>query len=222
MKHILFVDIKGLEIACFVGIKYTMKEIPREVLMMNINGVRNITQDYLATKDMNQCLNTKFEVVDFTQTLDIGDCVYFVKQYIKNDEKVYRYYQLDISGQSENFIRKTRYLNVDRLIYQCNEANKAKTERPKTEQDENDRSWAVRDYFNRVDKAWRLYDSALLKTKPESHSQLAYHKRTLERDLDIAFKKACDAKVPVSDIRDAENQVLRERIRRIEDAQQQC
>ena len=219
MKYILFVDIKGLEIACFIGIKYTMKEIPREVLMMHVDNMRNITQDHLATKDLNQCLNTKFEVIDFTQTLDVNDQVYFVKQYTKNNEKVYRYYQLDFTGEGENFARKSRFMNVDRLIFQCNEANKAKADRSKTDQDPEDRSWAVRDYFNRVDKAWRLYDSALMKAKPETHSQLAYHKRTLEKDLDIAFKKACDAKVSIEDIRDVENQVIRERLRRLDDAQ---
>lgn len=222
MKYILCVDVKGLNIVCFTGIEYVMKEIPKEVLTLNINGVRNITQDYLATQDLNEHLGTNFDIMDFSQTLGVGDAVYFVKQYIRNNEKVYRYYHLDIKAETDKFVRKAKPVSVDKLIAQCNEANRIKATRSKNDQSIDDRSRAIRDYFNRVDKAWRLYDSALLKAKPDSHLQLAYNKRTLEKDLDIAFKKACDANVSVEDIRDVENQVIRERIRRIENAQQHC
>ena len=224
MRYILYADMEGISIETFINTHCRVKEIPVEVLQKRINGARNITNNHLSTDTMNKHLGTKFEVIDFTQCLDNGDILFVVKPIEKQSGVDHRYYMIEILGEPNQIVRRPRSQEIDELIEHCNSTNANKSFRNKEKlkpdclNERANEDWAKRDYFNRVDKAYRLYDSALSKVKPESMRDIAYHKRTLSRDLDLAFKRACDANVSPEDIRDIENQVLRERLRRLDNA----
>lgn len=221
MRYILYADMEGISIETFINTYCRIKEIPIEMLRNGIKNVRNITHTHLSTAAMNKHLNTKFEVIDFTQCLDNGDVLFVIKPTEKQNGPDHRYYMIEILGEPNQIIRRPKSQEIDELIECCinNNANKALKGKNSLRPDnlnisKSEREWAVRDYFNRVDKAYRLYDSALTKDKPESLSNLAYHKRTLARDLDLAFKRACEAKLTVEEIRSAELSVIKERMRR--------
>lgn len=215
MKYLLYADMLGISVEMFRGTHCRVKEIPIEVLQKRLGGIRNITHSHLSTQNMNKHLGTAFEVIDFTDCFDNGDVIFVIRPKELTSGQRDRYYTIEVLGDPDQIVRRPLVRNIDELIESCNKNNAEKSARDKdrTQSDKN-REWAVRDYFNRVDKAYRLYDSAISKIKPESINDLAYHKRTLSRDLDLAFKRACEAKLTVEEIRSAELSVLKERMRR--------
>lgn len=218
MEYILNADVKGISIEIYKGLSYIVKEIPIEVLMKFKNKLCNITLNHVSTKELNVYLDTKYQVSDFTNCLDIADVLYIVRSEEKPPHGTFtRVYKMEITGYAEKIIRRPESIIIDDIISQCNVNNANKAFRNKTDQNtqSNDRSWITRDYFNRLDKAYRLYDETLMNTKATTYSNLSYKKRCLEKDLALAYDRACAAGITVEEIRDVEVKVLESRMRRI-------
>lgn len=218
MKYILNVDTPGLTIDLYKRSSYIVKEIPIEVVLKYKTELQNITLNHVSTKELNEQLGTNYQVHDFTSCLDIGDILYIIKTKDMHPKaKVTRAYKIEITGDPENIIRRPEMRHIDEIIEKCNAYNAEKAQRNKDGQESksNDRSWITRDYFNRLDRAYQLYDETLMNTKATTYSNLSYKKRCLEKDLDLAYKRACDAGITIEEIREVEVKVLEERLRRI-------